>query len=408
MTKYQKLLKKLFSINLEKKMRFGLERCFHLHDALGRPANNFDCVHVAGTNGKGSVCAKVSAALQASGLRVGTFTSPHIATFRERICVDGVMISEEETEAILRKIMGLNQEATFFEIVTLLALCYFAEKGVDIAVLETGMGGRLDATNIVTPLVSVITSISLEHTQYLGDTIEKIAQEKAGIIKPGVPVVIGPHVPEKEIVAKITSQLGSVDQLLHRVAGAYQSYDDENSAIARRTLEILKVSEKNIEQGLKVIPPCRFEEVTCPRTGVPVVLDVGHNPNGIVRLFQRLSQVHPGRQYRVLVGISKGKDVAETFKIILHHCKHVHLVEAVNERGFPVDELFEELQTLGLNTEGCRAHHSIKEGLVQALDQAAEAGEVVVVCGSFFIMDAVRRGLGFDEPYDFTDMNEKM
>lgn len=384
-------------------MRLGLERSFALHEALGSPAAHFDCVHVAGTNGKGSVCAKISAGLQASGLSVGTFTSPHIATFRERIRVNGEIITEEEAEAILGRVMTVAGEATFFEIVTMMGLLYFAEKGVDIAVLETGMGGRLDATNIVTPLVSVITSVSLDHMQYLGETIELITQEKAGIIKPGVPVVIGPHVRRELILEKIQPP-----HLLHQVEGAYWSYDEENSAIARRALELLHIPAAAIVQGLKAIPACRFEEVICPRTGVRVILDVGHNPDGIERLFLRLTATYPEHPYRAVVGMSKEKEVAESFKIVMRHSPHLHLVAAASERGFPVEELLRELQLSGIDTRCCRAHSSIHEGLAHALEAAAKHKEIVVVCGSFFIMEAIRRELGFEDPRDFTDMNERL
>jgi dihydrofolate synthase/folylpolyglutamate synthase len=408
MTNYHQLLNQLFSINVEKKMRLGLERCHEMHQALGSPADSFDVVHVAGTNGKGSVCAKISTALQASGLRVGTFTSPHISTFRERIRIDGGMIPEDEAEVLLEHIMRLHHDASFFEIVTMLALYYFARKNVDIAVLETGMGGRLDATNIVKPLVSVITSISLDHTQYLGNTIELIAWEKAGIIKPGVPVVIGPHVPEGIMSEKIRQLGGEPGELLHSVNGSYSSYDDENSAVARRALELLNVPLKAIEEGVKAVPPCRFETLYCPEIDLNVVLDVGHNPDGIERFFRRLAEVYQGKSYRAVVGISKGKEISGIFDIILRYCPHVHLVCAANERALPADELLNSLSLLGFDTCGCVSHSSVKEGIASAKIEAAKADEVLVVCGSFFIMADARKELGILEPSDFTDLNERL
>ena len=177
----------------ETNIKFGLEKTHRLLDALGRPEKNLRFLHVAGTNGKGSVCAMLDAILRRSGYKVGLFTSPHLMDFRERIRVDGKMISRSAAAEGLSRIKGAVEEwengPTFFEIATILALDHFASQGCDFVVLETGMGGRLDSTNAVTPLVSVVTPIAMDHMSWLGDTLPEIAGEKAGIIKSGVPAV---------------------------------------------------------------------------------------------------------------------------------------------------------------------------------------------------------------------------
>lgn len=197
--KYQDLLKKLFAVNLHGGIKLGLKNIQQLNQLLGNPIAQFKSIHVAGTNGKGSVVTKIAKGLEEEGFRVGLYTSPHISCFRERIKINGRMIDEASVTSILERIFNVIEQekiaATFFEITTALAFLYFAKQRVDFAVLETGLGGRLDATNIVTPLLSIITSISLEHVEQLGETIDAIASEKAGIIKPNIPVLIGPCVP---------------------------------------------------------------------------------------------------------------------------------------------------------------------------------------------------------------------
>ena len=182
--------------------KFGLENTFKLAALAGNPQEKLRFIHVAGTNGKGSTCAMLESIYRAAGLRVGLFTSPHLVSFRERIQVNRQLISEDEVVRLVEELQPLLKQfpaghhPTFFEVVTVMALKFFAEQKCDLVIWETGLGGRLDATNIVTPLASVITNIAFDHQQWLGDTLEKIAAEKAGIIKPGVPVVTATDEPE--------------------------------------------------------------------------------------------------------------------------------------------------------------------------------------------------------------------
>src|SRR5882672_1275290 len=182
--------------------QFGLENTFKLAQLAGSPQAKLRFIHVAGTNGKGSTCAMLESIYRAAGLRVGLFTSPHLVSFRERMQVNRQLVSEAEVARLVNEVQALLKQfpadahPTMFEVVTVMALKFFADQKCDLVIWETGLGGRLDATNIVTPLASVITNIALDHTEWLGDTVEKIAAEKAGIIKPGVPVVTGAEQPE--------------------------------------------------------------------------------------------------------------------------------------------------------------------------------------------------------------------
>ncbi|NGX48908.1 MAG: Folylpolyglutamate synthase, partial [Candidatus Anoxychlamydiales bacterium] len=205
MNEYQKLKGKLFSL-FSNKVKCRLENVSVVSQYLNNPHIDFKSIHVAGTNGKGSVATKIAKALSLSGYKTALYTSPHITSYEERISVDGKLISKKDVKVLLKKIFKLRKKLkiylSFFEITTLLAFLYFSKKKVDFAIIETGLGGRLDATNIITPILSIITSIGLDHTNILGDTIDLIAFEKAGIIKPKIPVVIGRKANVEPIIKK--------------------------------------------------------------------------------------------------------------------------------------------------------------------------------------------------------------
>jgi dihydrofolate synthase/folylpolyglutamate synthase len=405
---YADLIQRLFNVNLFGGVKLGLQNMQRLQQLLQYPDRSFHSVHVAGTNGKGSVSTKIATAFQLAGYKVGLFTSPHISSFRERIRVNGHMISEEAVETLLDflfKIVETEQlPATFFEITTCLAFLYFAQEQVDIAVLETGLGGRLDATNVVHPCLSVITSISLDHTEVLGATREAIALEKAGIIKEKVPVIIGPHVPLAPIQA-IASQKQSP---WIQVKQTSPLFEEENRLIARTALNYLSsrfhLSPQAIEQGLEGKQPCRFEIL--PSTP-PVILDVAHNPDGLQHLFQMIQHHYPGRSLRLLFGLSKSKDVKGCLQLITQYGTHFHLVEAANGRGIPVGNLYRALQEFSIEASYLFAHESIAMGVKQAQQEALKHEQILVICGSFFIMAQARQALGFVEPYDVIDLNER-
>jgi dihydrofolate synthase/folylpolyglutamate synthase len=386
-------------------MKLGLEQMQQLCHRFGNPQKTFQTIHVAGTNGKGSVVTKMAVALQSAGYLVGLYTSPHISTFRERIQINQKKIDEASATKLLTTIFNAEESksATFFEITTLLSFLYFAEQNVDVAVIETGLGGRLDATNVIHPLLSLIISISLEHTEILGNTLEQIALEKAGIIKPYVPVVIGPRVPH-DIISSICKEK---HVSLFQVQGNFDTYDEENSAIAKKGLELLRtrfeISDKDIAKGIQSRPPCRFEIL---EQGT-VVLDVAHNPDGFIQLQHFIRKYFSDRKIRYVCGISKTKDVRGCFKILNETHSDIHLVCGANGRGVPVDELKEMAVRAGIDKIKLHVHATLEKNLSSALEIAKTNNELVVVCGSFFIMQQVRSFLGLNDEQDVLDLNEK-
>lgn len=389
-------------------MKLGLQNVQRLQQLLNFPDRAYKTIHVAGTNGKGSVSTKIALTFEEAGYRVGLYTSPHLSCFRERIKINGVMIPEAAVFALLSSLFDLTEKedipATFFELTTFLAFVYFAQEKVDIVILETGLGGRLDATNIVKPILSVITSISLDHTEILGLTPEAIAWEKGGIIKENVPVVIGPKVPYRpiEILAR---QKGSP---ILKVRCKTSLYEEENKEIALTSLNFLSTSfclpPEAIEKGLQGRQPCRFEVI---KLECPVILDVAHNPDGLDHLFKMCSYYFPNQPLSILFGISKSKDIDHCLEIITKNATSYHLVEALNGRGLPIDDLHEQLNKKAPAQSNIFKHTSITNGVHFAKLNAAKNNKILVICGSFFIMNEVRKALGFIEPSDNMDLNEK-
>lgn len=375
---YSQLLDKLFSLNQKQGVKLGLEQMQHLCQSLNNPHKRFQTIHIAGTNGKGSVAAKIAKGLESKYSKVGLFTSPHISTFRERIRINGEMIDIKSTELLLNQIIDLP--GTFFELTTLLAFLYFAEKKVDIAVIETGLGGRLDATNIITPSLSIITSISLDHTEFLGNSLDEIAREKAGIIKPGIPVILGPS----------ASLIHSPQSI--QVNGPFNSVEEENRAIAQKGMELLEVPNNAIQQALATRLPCRREVIN------DVILDVAHNPEGISRFFEETEE----ENLQVICGLSSNKDLEVCLQTIHTHAKEVHLVDASNGRCASPESLRIILMKQGVDELRIHCYRSIAE----ALNTAKSKGKTAVI-GTFFIMDEARQHLGVDAPKDTVDLNER-
>ena len=398
MYSYEQNLQRLYTTNLHHGMKLGLRNIQNLNTLLGYPYRHFHCIHIAGSNGKGSVAAKIAKGLKSCYSKVGLFTSPHISCFRERIQINSQKISERNAAVHLDEIFSVaereNIPATFFELTTQLAFQHFANEKVDIAVLETGLGGRLDATNIVSPLLTVITSIHLEHKEILGNTLEKISSEKAGILKPGVPAVLGPsacHISANPTCPVI------------KVSGPFPNCEEENCSIARNALEFFNIPERHIAAALSTRLPCRRETVRYQSQ--EVILDVAHNPEALKRLFQAINI--PQKELRVLCGLGKAKDHQACLEVIDRHAQHIHLVDAPNGRCAAPETLQQVLVGQGKKLTGISAHKSIEEGLSDALHQAATRNQRLLVCGSFFIMCEARKRLGIEEPRDPYDMNEK-
>jgi dihydrofolate synthase/folylpolyglutamate synthase len=376
---YEDVLQKLFSMN-KSGMKLGLEPMQAMLAKLNNPEKNFRSIHIAGTNGKGSVSTKIAKGLEAAGYKVGLFTSPHISTFRERVQINGECISEE---AMTTYFQAIGSELTFFETVTLIAFLHFSAQQVDYAVIETGIGGRKDATNCICPELSIITSIGWDHTEILGDTLEAIAYEKAGIIKAGVPVIIGPTVPKEISTSPLT-----------QIQGPFSTYDEENSAIAACALTQLGIAKQAIDKGCSKRPPCRLEEVVSHPH--PIILDVAHNPDGIRALFTSLTNLYPSQKFSAIVGLSNSKDVTGCLKVLIEHVDHLYLVQA-KHRGTPVQDLAEILDRLNFSsyTPSC-------------IQDCIHHPGPLVICGTFFIMQEARESLGLQFPSDPIQLNESI
>jgi dihydrofolate synthase/folylpolyglutamate synthase len=380
---YQAVLERTFSLSKKKGMNCSLSNIKRLCEIHNHPELAFPTIHVAGTNGKGSVCTKIASALQQAGWKVGLYTSPHISTFRERIRINGEPISEVDISELFAQV---KWNASFFEIATLIAFLYFRNEEVDVAVIETGLGGTWDATNVVMPLVSIITSIGLDHTELLGNSLDQIALEKAGIIKKGIPVVLGPDLPSA-LLRSIARERGSpAYQSCHRD----RDYDRENQETARIALDLLRsrfqLTNEAIDIGLQAKPPCRFERHQVE--GKTVIFDVAHNSHGFARLLEKLDH----RSCRFIVGFSADKDIAPCARLIESKADAIHLVSAPHPRLASVD---------AIQPAFSHPHLYPEETIAEAVRKALQSSEeIIVITGSFFIMQAARKACGIQEPSD--------
>lgn len=402
---------------------FTLERIRRLMAALGQPQQGYASVHVAGTNGKGSVSALCAAALQAGGHRVGLFTSPHLHGPLEGISVNGQMVTGEDLDAPFQKMLPHLESAqgwTQFEVTAALAFQYFADAGVDVAVIEVGLGGRLDATNMLVPTVSVITPIDYDHTSILGDRLGRIAGEKAGIIKQGVTVVMAPQVAEaRQVIAeeakakKATLIEVGVDILFERgeanlsgqdvrvwpalrpeqalelriaLLGAHQA---ENTAVACAALWAgrdggQEVSDEAIRKGFAAVRwPGRFEVL---QADPALIVDAAHSPHAARALRSSLEDYFPGKAVVLVLGVSADKDLAGIIEPLRPRIARAIATQSIHPRAMPAAVLQARLAGLGLQAEG-------QPDAAQALQIALEAAcqdEVVLVCGSVFLVEQIR------------------
>jgi len=366
MTQFDEFLREIFALRTQKKDTIGPIRASL--KKLGNPHLAYPTIHVAGTNGKGQVCTKIAAALTKSGYTTSLFTSPHLFDYEERIQIDGRMISKDKVLQLYEQIKRLDAPRNFFQITTLIAFCYFAEENVDVAVIEAGLGGLYDSTNVVTPLLSVITSIGFDHTDMLGETIEEIAFQKAGVIKPKTPVVLGPSSQQPLLLSR-AEKLSAPAYLVEEKP---QFPWEENRAIAKKALGVLSthftLSKEAITQGIDTSPRCRFE-----KRG-DVIYDVAHNVPGFARLKSALSHLYPNYTFRFVVGIAKGKDLKGCLKEIETIASHIHYIETspFAECGYQFSCSVSKEQ-------------SIEKGMEAALKTRSNT-EIVVVSGSFLLM----------------------
>ena len=386
----------------------GLDTMREFDALLGHPSRHLRCIHVAGTNGKGSVSSFMAAALSGNGRRVGLYTSPHLTDFRERIKIVGddgfELIIREAVEEFLDRYDGFieTHRPSFFEITTAMAFWFFAAAGVDMAVIECGLGGRLDSTNIITPLVSVITNIGLEHCAYLGDTLDKIAFEKAGIIKQDVPVVVGETVPEtRPVFERIAAERGSeiVFAAEHPCNPDFNNldlsgdYQRQNLATVAAVLNILQ-SEYGITADTSRIPHAasltglrgRWEKIG---TSPDIICDIGHNAHGLHRVFEQLRAVAP--QYHhiyIIFGVVSDKDVDAIAPLMLKPGDRVSYIftQPSTQRAMPVSELEARLASYGIS--GIQVP-TVAEALALAKKEAAAEDLIFIGGSNFTVSDAV-------------------
>ncbi|MEP7078610.1 MAG: folylpolyglutamate synthase/dihydrofolate synthase family protein [Chthoniobacterales bacterium] len=364
-------------------IKLGLDNIRRLLSELRLPDNRHRIVHVAGTNGKGSVCVMLASICAAAGFRTGLFTSPHLVTFRERIQVNGEMISEEDVAAGLTSLRAhlsnWNPHPTFFEVATALALQHFANAHCDIVILEAGLGGRLDATNAVHPAVSVITPIDLDHQAWLGSTIEEIAVEKAGIIKRATPVVSAPQPAEAERVIRERSVECNASLTIAgqeyggavSLAGAHQR---RNAALAIEALRAaaIAVHEKAIESGLaKVRWPARFQ-----RWDERTVIDGAHNPASARVLRETWREVFGEEKAALILAVFSDKDVAGILAALIPLASVVILPSFRSERAAAPEEVLALMRQIAPEVT-CRVSPSVETAL-----QEVQGHRRVLITGS--------------------------
>ena len=387
---------------------FGLENTRRLAALAGNPQDRLRFIHVAGTNGKGSTCAMLESIYRAAGLRVGLFTSPHLVSFRERIQVNRRLIPEEDVVRIVTEIQPLlkqfpaDHQPTFFEVITIMALKFFAEQRCDLVIWETGLGGRLDATNIVTPLASVITNIALDHQQWLGDTLEKIAAEKAGIIKPGIPILTTTAEPAALTVIEKTAReksapLTRVQPFAAASAGHPTSLLGEhqklNAALTVATVDILQrqipVSEENIQAGLASVNwPGRLQLVERPG-GQKILLDGAHNVAGAETLRAALKKDFANARPVLVFGALADKNWPDICRILAPLASRFIAVPVASERTAQADEVVRLVRATNPDLES-----TVCQNLTEALEAAKDA-PLIVITGSLYLVGEALETLGF-------------
>lgn len=385
----------------------GLGGTLALDEHFGHPHRSYRTIHVGGTNGKGSVCHTLAAILQAQGYRVGLYTSPHLVDFRERIRVNGKMISKKRVIEFVEDLKASLLEGrleggySFFELATALAFKYFEEQKVDFAVIEVGLGGRLDCTNIIKPVLSVITNISFDHVQFLGDTLPKIASEKAGIIKPGIPVCIGEDInPEvkavfqnkaDEVGAPITFAEESPLQFPFwgsdfkpALTGLCQEKNTRTILTSVRLLREsgIEISEKAIERG--------FAEV-CTMTGLMgrwqilskkplTICDTAHNVGGLQYIFRHLASI-PHQRLHLVIGMVSDKDV-NTVLTLVPKDAICYFTQASVNRAMPAEELTRRAKAIGM--QGA-TYTDVASAYDSAISNAS-ADDIIYIGGSTFVV----------------------
>lgn len=394
----------------------GLETTERLDEAYGHPHRKFKSIHIGGTNGKGSTSHMIASVLQAQGYKTGLYTSPHLTDFRERIRINGEMIPKREVTAFVEewKASDSDTRPSFFELTMMMAFDWFAREKVDYAVIEVGMGGRLDSTNVIMPITSVITNISFDHTMFLGDTLEKIAYEKAGIIKPGVPVVVGEAEGEvKGVFERKASLEGSeirfadenaaTEEKISRSSEGWKvelsesreavvplkgAYQKKNLLTVLQALEVLReagvvISEESIREGLEKVTVNtglrgRWQVVNeKPLT----VCDTGHNMAGLTENMETLRSLYAGRKLRFVIGFVNDKDVSHIVDIFPKDAEY-YITRASIPRAMGAEEVAKHLAEAGISG---KIFPDVESAYAAALRDSGHE-DVIYVGGSTFIV----------------------
>ncbi|MBP3821361.1 bifunctional folylpolyglutamate synthase/dihydrofolate synthase [bacterium] len=361
------------------RISLGLERIFAILEILGNPQDRLNCIHVAGTNGKGSVCAILASILSYAGKKVGLYASPHIFKYTERIQINGIKISEQDFAQYIFEITKLADDneidLTEFEILTAVMFKYFADNNVDVVVLETGLGGRFDATNVIKKnICSVITHVDYDHTERLGDTLDKIAFEKAGIIKPNCPCFV---IEGKEVYYDMTMKAGAPLEIIAPFCDTSSlalkgSYQQENLALALAVINqcFPEISKEQIENGLKNVKhSCRFQYIKDKN----LIIDGAHNPNGIVSLKDSLDNIYPYEKRRFIFGCLKNKDYKKMLSILFNEGDEVYFYHFQHKNSAEIDQL--------------KINCPIKSKELKNAEQINFLdGKLNIICGSFYMI----------------------
>ena len=413
--KLENYLNSLFSLQ-RRGIKLGLEHTKNLLKFFDNPHEKFLTIHVAGTNGKGSTCSYIERILRYSGYKVGIYTSPHLFKFNERIRVDGLPISDQEIVSFLdNSFKEINKiGSTFFEVTTVMAFDYFYKKKVDIAVIETGLGGRLDATNVISPVISVITSISMDHTEILGDTIEQIAKEKSGIIKEKTPLFVYNQdtkildifkkkaifhnaeikiskIPKKISVTSRGTQFNFNNQ--DYTIPLFGSHQARNAALAVDVVSHFdsKIKDDIIYNSLKtVFWPGRMQKIR-PK----IFYDVSHNKEGMEKTLQTLKELYPDEDIHGLLCLKKDKDLTSLKSVILKNFKNLFISE--DKKGLLLKSSILEKKLARVNIK-CKPVSSIKKGSENIENIVKNNSAVGLIFGSHYIAEEVFQA--FEIPFD--------
>lgn len=367
----------------------GLDNIIELDNYYGNPHRNFKTIHIAGTNGKGSVSHTLAAILQSAGYKVGLYTSPHLKDFSERIRINGKPINEEyvinfvrEAEEIINKL-----NPSFFEITTLMAFSYFAHENVDIAVIETGLGGRLDSTNIITPILSVVTNVSFDHVNLLGDTLEKIATEKAGILKANIPAVVGemPLGLRPIFTERTKNVIFAEDTANSNYEFELKGYcQEKNKKTILSAVKLLKdelnIKEENIAEGLKHVIELtslmgRWQKLS---SSPLIIADTGHNVAGMQYIVSQIADIKADTK-RLVIGMVGDKDITSMLKLLPKDAIY-YFCNASIPRALPAAELKSQAESIGLYGN---AYDSVTEAL-QAAKKDSSENDFIFIGGSNF------------------------